>query len=103
MKVHTTLVKSRLFHSTHRFPNRMFYSSTHYLMKMHQTISLSAAPMLSVLKAEKNMSPEELAENGLNESLTHVDFMIGSEKMNIDGIKQDGTSEPVFRNGDWAF
>ena len=49
------------------------------------------------------MSQEELAENGLNESLTHVDFMIGSEKMNIDGIKQDGSSEPVFRNGDWAF
>ncbi|PKF87961.1 aminopeptidase [Bacillus sp. BA3] len=55
------------------------------------------------IEGGKNMSPEELAENGLNESLTHVDFMIGSEKMNIDGIKQDGTSEPVFRNGDWAF
>jgi aminopeptidase len=55
------------------------------------------------IEGGKNMSPEELAENGLNESITHVDFMIGSEKMNIDGIKQDGTSEPVFRNGDWAF
>ncbi len=55
------------------------------------------------IEGGKQMSQEELAENGLNHSLTHVDFMIGSDKMNIDGIKPDGTSEPVFRNGDWAF
>ncbi|MEW9500751.1 aminopeptidase [Jeotgalibacillus marinus] len=51
----------------------------------------------------KNMSQEELEKSGLNNSITHVDFMIGSDKMNIDGIKDDGTSEPIFRNGDWAF
>ncbi|HHD7918107.1 TPA: aminopeptidase [Enterococcus faecalis] len=45
---------------------------------------------------------EELAEAGLNRSQTHVDFMVGSDKMNIDGIKEDGTIVPVFRNGDWA-
>lgn len=55
------------------------------------------------LEGGKKMSREELAENGLNESITHVDFMIGSDKMNIDGIKEDGTVEPVFRNGNWAF
>ncbi|MFC9596551.1 aminopeptidase [Peribacillus butanolivorans] len=55
------------------------------------------------IEGGKTMSPEELAENGLNESLAHVDFMIGSDKMNIEGIKKDGSSEPVFRNGDWAF
>ncbi|WP_419959666.1 aminopeptidase [Psychrobacillus sp. BM2] len=55
------------------------------------------------LEGGKKMSREELAENGLNESITHVDFMIGSEKMDIDGIKEDGTSEPIFRNGNWAF
>ncbi|MDZ5713402.1 aminopeptidase [Jeotgalibacillus haloalkalitolerans] len=51
----------------------------------------------------KTASQEELAEKGLNSSITHVDFMIGSDKMDIDGISEDGTSEPVFRNGDWAF
>ncbi len=51
----------------------------------------------------KTMSQEELEKSGLNNSITHVDFMIGSDKMNIDGIKDDGTSEPIFRNGDWAF
>lgn len=50
----------------------------------------------------KNMTQEELAKNGLNESITHVDFMIGSAEMDIDGITADGTSEPVFRNGNWA-
>ncbi|HCM89436.1 MULTISPECIES: aminopeptidase [Vagococcus] len=48
------------------------------------------------------MSEEELIAAGLNRSQTHVDFMIGSNKMNIDGIKKDGTRVPVFRNGEWA-
>jgi len=49
------------------------------------------------------MSKEELEENGLNTSITHVDFMIGSESMDIDGITKDGKTEPIFRNGNWAF
>ncbi|MFD1707798.1 aminopeptidase [Siminovitchia sediminis] len=55
------------------------------------------------LEGGKNMSQEELEKNGLNTSITHVDFMIGSEEMDIDGIFESGESEPVFRNGDWAF
>lgn len=50
----------------------------------------------------KTMTPEELAAAGVNASITHVDFMIGSAQMNIDGIKKDGTVVPVFRNGNWA-
>lgn len=48
------------------------------------------------------MSEEELKAKGINTSHVHVDFMIGSGEMNIDGIKKDGTVVPVFRNGDWA-
>lgn len=48
------------------------------------------------------MSEEELAAAGLNRSTVHVDFMIGSKDMNIDGIKADGSTVPVFRNGEWA-
>ena len=55
------------------------------------------------IEGGKTMSAEELQANGLNESLTHVDFMIGSSEMDIDGITADGKIEPVFRNGDWAF
>ncbi|MDT2833575.1 aminopeptidase [Vagococcus carniphilus] len=54
------------------------------------------------IKGGTEMSEEELEAAGLNRSLTHVDFMVGSNKMNIDGIKKDGTRVPVFRNGEWA-
>ncbi|WP_456277376.1 aminopeptidase [Bacillus sp. AK128] len=48
------------------------------------------------------MSSEELAKEGSNSSLTHVDFMIGSANMDIDAENEDGTIEALFRNGDWA-
>ncbi|MGM7636772.1 aminopeptidase [Bacillus sp. Hm123] len=54
------------------------------------------------IEGGKTMSQEELEKNGLNTSITHVDFMIGSEQMNIDGITADGQKEPIFRNGNWA-
>lgn len=49
-----------------------------------------------------DMSQEELESNGLNRSTTHVDFMIGSDQMDIDGITTDGQIVPIFRNGEWA-
>ena len=49
------------------------------------------------------MSKEELEQHGMNASITHVDFMIGSAEMDIDGESADGKTEPVFRNGNWAF
>ncbi|SET14586.1 aminopeptidase [Paenibacillus sp. NFR01] len=48
------------------------------------------------------LSSEELLARGANVSLTHVDFMIGSAELDIDGILPDGTVEPVFRKGNWA-
>lgn len=54
------------------------------------------------IKDGSGMSEEELDKHGVNDSLTHVDFMFGSEELNIDGVKYDGTTEPVFRNGTWA-
>lgn len=55
------------------------------------------------LEGGKEMSQDELAEHGLNRSMTHVDFMVGSADMNIDGITEDGTVEPIFSKGNWAF
>ncbi|MDH6365308.1 aminopeptidase [Enterococcus sp. PF1-24] len=54
------------------------------------------------LQGGTEMSQEELKAAGLNRSQTHVDFMVGSAAMNIDGIKADGSRVPIFRNGDWA-
>ncbi|MFA9455716.1 aminopeptidase [Halalkalibacter sp. AB-rgal2] len=55
------------------------------------------------IEGGKKMSKEELEKNGLNTSLTHVDFMMGSADMNIDGVYEDGKREPIFRDGNWAF
>ncbi len=49
------------------------------------------------------LSDEEKEEKGLNESIVHEDFMIGSSHMNIDGILRDGSKIAIFRNGNWAF
>ncbi|GIO22719.1 aminopeptidase [Oceanobacillus sp. J11TS1] len=54
------------------------------------------------LNGGTEMTEEELKEAGLNRSTTHVDFMIGSNQMDIDGIKQDGSRVPIFRKGAWA-
>ncbi len=56
----------------------------------------------TTIEGGTKMNAEELRANGLNTGTVHVDFMIGSAEMNIDGIKEDGTVVPVFRNGDWA-
>ena len=49
------------------------------------------------------MKPEELEKLGYNNSMTHVDFMIGSDEMNVDGISADGKTEAIMRDGEWAF
>ncbi|AQU78645.1 MULTISPECIES: aminopeptidase [Planococcus] len=51
----------------------------------------------------RDLERNQLAAIGLNTSIVHEDFMIGSEHMNIDGITIDGSKEPIFRNGNWAF
>ncbi|WP_159881739.1 aminopeptidase [Paenibacillus puerhi] len=49
-----------------------------------------------------SLTQEELLKRGANVSLTHVDFMVGSAELDIDGELPDGTWEPVFRRGNWA-
>jgi aminopeptidase len=49
------------------------------------------------------MSDEEFEAHGGNNSLIHVDFMMGSGDMNVDGLTADGKREPVMRNGEWTF
>lgn len=55
------------------------------------------------LTGGEELNDEEFNAAGGNTSLTHVDFMIGSPQMDIEGIKADGTREPVMRSGEWAF
>ena len=44
----------------------------------------------------------EVASRGGNSSAIHVDWMIGSAELDIDGVDADGTRLPVFRKGEWA-
>lgn len=55
------------------------------------------------LEGGEPMTDDEFMAHGGNNSLTHVDFMIGSAKMDIDGIREDGSAEPIMRKGEWAF
>ena len=48
-------------------------------------------------------SKDELRDMGLNDSMIHVDFMIGCDSMSIDAICADGSVKPIFRGGNWAF
>ena len=58
--------------------------------------------MFSV-KDFENRTQEECHALGVNESMIHVDFMIGCDSMNIDGICEDGSTVAIFRDGNWAF
>ena len=51
----------------------------------------------------ENLSEEEMDKAGMNSSITHVDFMIGSSDLDIVGIKQNGESFQIFKEGNWAF
>ncbi len=48
------------------------------------------------------LTPEQLAAKGANDSLIHVDWMIGSSKLDIDGVTATGAVEPLMRQGEWA-
>lgn len=54
------------------------------------------------LQGYENMSVEECRKAGINESMIHVDFMIGSKDMDIVGIAPDGKRIQIFKNGNWA-
>ena len=52
--------------------------------------------------AYTKLTPQQIAAQGGNRSLIHIDWMIGSDQTDIDGIHVDGRRVPVFRKGEWA-
>lgn len=64
-------------------------------------IALGQAYSTCLIGGEK-MDSAQLATLGANESLIHVDWMIGSAEMDVDGINADGTAEPLMRKGAWV-
>jgi leucyl aminopeptidase (aminopeptidase T) len=66
-------------------------------------VGLNLQPGRSGIKDGETLSDEELLAKGCNISEIHVDFMIGSGEMDVDGINENGKSEPIMRKGEWAF
>ena len=65
-------------------------------------IALGSGIKYSIKNGEK-MSDNEFASAGGNNSRIHIDLMIGSGEMDVDGIMEDGKVEPIMRNGEWTF
>ena len=56
----------------------------------------------TTVKGGNDMTAEELSKHGMNSSLQHVDFMVGTKDIDIDGIDYDGNVVALFRNGEWV-
>lgn len=57
----------------------------------------------SAYQGGTKMSKEELKKVGLNDSVNHVDFMVGTSDLEIIATKKDGSKMVIFKDGDWAF
>jgi aminopeptidase len=79
----------------------ILYWSTLFDENAASHIALGQAYSTCLIGGEK-MSSEQLASLGANESLIHVDWMIGGPAMSVDGLSADGTAEPLMRSGDWV-
>jgi aminopeptidase len=79
----------------------ILYWSTLFDENAASHIALGQAYSTCLIGGEK-MSDEALATLGANSSLIHVDWMIGSAEMDVDGIAAGGASEPLMRAGEWV-
>lgn len=81
--------------------SRMIYSQTLFDENAASHLALGES-IPACLPNGMDLSPEEMAAKGGNESAIHVDWMIGSDHMDIDGIGADGASEAIMRKGEWV-
>lgn len=57
----------------------------------------------NVIRQYEQYTMQECYEKGINESMIHVDFMIGTSDLSVTAVTRDGRRVPVFENGNWAF
>ena len=81
--------------------NLLFYN-TLFDENASNHIALGNAYRFS-MRGGETMSGKEFAAVGGNQSLIHVDFMVGSDKMDVDGLTESGVVEPIMRDGNWTF
>jgi len=87
---------SPIAHSALLFYNTLFDENAASHLALGQAYKLS-------LVGSEGMADDEFAAAGGNQSMIHVDFMIGSAAMAVDGVTDDGALEPIMRSGEWAF
>jgi aminopeptidase len=88
-------------HSSPIAASEMLFLNTLFDENAASHIALGQA-YTSCLRGGDKMTPEELAAKGANDSLIHVDWMIGSGHLDIDGVTASGSVEPLMRQGEWV-
>lgn len=88
------------YHSPIRDTGILFYET---LFDENAACHLAFGEAYPCLNGAEGKSKEELLKMGVNDSMTHVDFMVGTQDLSIVGTTKDGTKVPVFVNGDFAF
>ncbi|WP_026961356.1 aminopeptidase [Alicyclobacillus herbarius] len=78
---------------------RLFYNT---LFDENASCHLAIGKAYPLVEGGHSLTREQWAEYGLNESLMHVDFMIGSDQLDIDAETADGRTVPLFRGGRWT-
>jgi aminopeptidase len=79
---------------------RLFYN-TLFDENAASHVALGAAYRFT-MKGTESMTDDAFAAAGGNRSMIHVDFMIGHGSLDVDGVRADGTTEAIMRNGDWV-
>lgn len=88
-------------HSSPISRSGLFFFNTLYDENAASHIAIGSAYRFNV-KGGVDMSLEDFNAKGGNDSLTHVDWMIGSDRIDVDGITQDGQREAVMRAGEFV-
>ena len=102
MRVPVTWAKWRWCPMTRLFETQVFCFIIHFSMKTLPVTWHLDLPIPTAFGAASS-SPEEQKKLGLNQSINHVDFMVGTRDLHITGITHDGREIPVFVNGNFAF
>jgi aminopeptidase len=88
-------------HSSPIAASGMLFYNTLFDENAASHIALGQAYSSCVRDGDK-LTPEQLAAKGANDSLIHVDWMIGSDQLDIDGITASNAVEPLMRKGEWV-
>ncbi|HEY1965373.1 MAG TPA: aminopeptidase, partial [Acidobacteriaceae bacterium] len=88
-------------HSSPIAASGLLFSNTLFDENAASHIALGQA-YSTCIRGGDTMDAAALAAKGANDSLIHVDWMIGSGKVDLDGITADGTTEPLMRKGEWV-